>query len=668
MNPIDEIKQRIDIVDLIGQQVALRRSGRSLLGFCPFHENTRTPAFVVYPDTQSFYCFGCGASGTVFDYVMRQQGVDFAEALHLLAAQAGVTLRAPSAEEEAQDQQRTRLAEINTLTARYFHYIAQQHRRGQPGRDYIAKRGIAPEIAEQFQLGYSLNESAHLLHYLTNQKGYDPADLLAAGVIAQHPERGFYDRFRGRVMFPIRTANGQVIGFGGRALGDAQPKYLNTPQTALFDKSQTLYGLDLARDAIRQADACIIVEGYVDVITAHQYGFRNVVAPLGTALTAGHVALIRKLSHNVYLALDADAAGQRATLRGLQALRSDAPASDAMQPVVGENGLVHFANDLNLHIIQMPAGNDPDDLIRSDPQQWHTLVQAALPVMDFYIQYHTAGLDLHRPQDRRVALERLLPLLAELDGTQQRVYVASLEDTIGMRAELLIDMINEHRHAQRSSSQRTPRRRSGAAGTTNSSTPTTAAGAKATREDNLLALLLRYPQAHSTIHQWLARDLEAHRKLGDLLGVEAVWLFEATANRMLYQQWQQAGMPPLPSDDELRSTPPAWVQQLDPHLHEHLLYLAGLALPDSREYLFMREIETCVVYIRRSQVRRWRERLGQQAHDHDAHDPADPDSATSTLDQPAMLDLLGALMNYESRISMPPRNGTYFELRDILES
>lgn len=658
MSPIDEIKQRIDIVDLIGQQVALRRSGRSLIGFCPFHENTRTPAFVVYPDTQSFYCFGCGASGTVFDYVMRQQGLDFSGALHLLAAQAGVELRAPTVEEQAQDQQRTRLEEINTLTARYFHYIAQQHPRGQPGRDYIAKRGITPEIAEQFQLGYSLHESAHLLSYLADHKGYDPADLLAAGVIGQHPERGYYDRFRGRVMFPIRTAKGQVVGFGGRALGDAQPKYLNTPQTDLFDKSHTLYGLDLARDAIRQQDACIIVEGYVDVITAHQFGFRNVVAPLGTALTAGHVAMIRKLSHNVYLALDADAAGQRATLRGLHALREQAPADEPVQAVVGENGLVHFANDLNLHIIQMPAGNDPDDLIRSDPQQWQALVQAALPVMDFYIQYYTAGLDLRSAQDRRVALERLLPLLAELDATQQRVYVASLEEVIGMRAELLIDLINQHRHEQRSS-QRTPRRRTAQS----AASPTTAAGAKATREDNLLALLLRYPQARGTIRTWLARDLEPQSRLRDLLGAEIERLFEATANRMLYQQWEQAGAPALPPSTDLQASMPAWVQQLAPSLHDHLVYLAELARPDSREYLFLREIETCVVHIRRSQVRRWRERLGQQAHD---HDPA-ADGATSELDQPQMLALLGDLLRYEARISTPQRTGTYFELRDILE-
>ncbi len=663
MSPIDEIKERIDIVELISQQVELRRTGRSFTGFCPFHPNSRTPAFVVYPDTQSFYCFGCHAAGTVFDYVMRQQGLDFPEALRVLAERAGIELRPPTEEEERQDQQRTRLLEINSLTARYFNYIALHHPRGQPGRDYLAQRGLNNETIEAFQLGYSLNETAHLLTYLTTKEGYEVADLLAAGVIVQHETRGVYDRFRGRVMFPIRNAKGQVVGFGGRALGDAQPKYLNTPQTVLFDKSHTLYGLDRARDAIRQQDACIIVEGYVDVLTAHQHGFRNVVAPLGTALTSGHVALIRKLSHNVYLALDADAAGQRATLRGLAALQQSTDEDAPPQTVVAEGGLVRWSNDLNLWIIQLPAGTDPDDLIRTNPTQWQALLEHALPVMDFYIQYHTAGLNLREAQDRRTALERLLPLLADLDSMQQRVYVAGLEDVLGMRAELLLDLIQEHRRAQRKARPRRAHRAAPAAPADPHSLATPAA-AHAAREDYLVALLLRYPEAIAKANAWLRRDLAEFAGLAELLGDEVEHLLSTTANRMLWQHWQQVGCPPLPNAAALARDPPHWVQSLAPSLYDHLLYLAGLTIPGSREYLFMHEIEKGVIEIRKAQVRQWQERLGMQAHDQHA---AMAEAAPAAPDLTQTLTLLNHLLHYSARISTPQRTSTFFDLRDTLE-
>ncbi|MCS6939322.1 MAG: DNA primase, partial [Roseiflexus sp.] len=318
----DQIKEKIDIVEFISAYVPLRKTGRSYVGFCPFHPNTRTPAFHVFPDTQSFHCFSCKASGTVFDFLMRREGLEFREALERLAQRAGVQLHPRTEAEEQLDRLRTRLLEVNAAAAAFFRHMLVKSQRGEEARAYVAKRHIDDATSEAFLIGYAPDDWGLLLSYLTERRGFSPEEIEAAGLAVHHETRGYYDRFRNRLMFPIRNASGDIVAFGGRALGDAQPKYMNSPQTPIFDKGKVLYGLDLARDAIRQSDATVIVEGYVDVIIAHQYGFRNVVAPLGTALTADHVALVKKLSHRVYLALDADAAGVRATLKGLQALQS----------------------------------------------------------------------------------------------------------------------------------------------------------------------------------------------------------------------------------------------------------------------------------------------------------------------------------------------------------
>jgi DNA primase len=442
MSTIDDIRNKLDIVELISSSgVNLRKTGRSFVGFCPFHPNTRTPAFTVYPDTQSFYCFGCQAAGDIFGYTMRKQGLDFRQALEYLAARAGVRLEPKGDQERQEDARRTRLLEINKAAALYFSYILREMKRGEPARAYVEKRQINTAMIEAFQLGYSLEEWGHLFAYLTERKGFTPDDVVAAGLAIHHETRGYYDRFRGRLIFPIRNAKGEIVGFGGRALGDGQPKYLNTPETPLFKKGELLYGLDLAREAIRTADRTVVVEGYVDVITAHQHGFANVVAPLGTALTKSHIALLKRLSHNVYMALDADAAGQRATLKGLNSLRESVGEDGDGHLVATAQGAVRLESDVTLRIIRMPEGRDPDDVIRADAEQWRTLVDAAVPVMEFYLGAYTAGLDLTNPLHQREALDKLLPLIAELDGVNQRVYIARVEQVIGIRAELILDLL-----------------------------------------------------------------------------------------------------------------------------------------------------------------------------------------------------------------------------------
>lgn len=677
MSPIDEIKARLDIVDIIGESVQLRKAGKNFTGFCPFHANTRTPAFTVFPDTQSFYCFGCHASGTVFDFVMRKQGLDFGDALRQLAARAGVELTERSVEEQQQDQQRTRLLEINAAAAKYFNYILLSMQRGQPARDYLEQRSINAETIEAFQLGYSLEEWSHLLNYLTDRKGFTPEEVESAGLAIQREQGGYYDRFRGRLIFPIRNARGEVVGFGGRALGDAQPKYLNSPQTPLFDKSNVLYGLDLARDAIRSADATVVVEGYVDVLTAHQHGFRNVVAPLGTALTAGHVTLLKKLSHNVYLALDADAAGQRATLRSLSILQQ-AQDEETTRSVVTAQGLVRWESDVSLRIIKMPPGQDPDEVIKADPQRWRDLVANAVPVVDFYIDAYTADLNLSSPQDQTTALDRLLPLLAELDGAQQRVYIARLEQLVGVKAELIVDLLREQRGTKGREQRRTP--------TAHRSPPATEASAHTaqrktqhlTREDHLLALLLRYPATQATVEQLVAQDLQAFPQVRELFGDGIAGLLERTENRMLWQQ--RPGLDDQPSataDNRLLNSSDleAWLQELDPSLRDHAARLIRLELP--KEYRYRQEAEANVRNLRIEQARRWQRHLSRQAHALSATanarggDETPPDTALEPeaieAEYQRLVGLMSELQRYLSTLTTPRRSSSFPDLRDTLK-
>ncbi|WP_031461382.1 DNA primase, partial [Chloroflexus sp. MS-G] len=537
MSVIDDIKANVDIVDLINSMgVGLRRSGRSFVGFCPFHPNTRTPAFHVYPDTQSFYCFGCHASGTVFDFVMRKQGLDFKGALELLAERAGIRLEPKNDIQRQEDARRARLLEINGVATRYFNYVLLNLSRGAPGREYIAKRGINRDAIDAFQIGYSLDDWHHLFTYLHEKKGYSVEDIIAAG-LAIPGERGPYDRFRNRIIFPIRNIRGEVIGFGGRALGDAQPKYLNTPETPLFKKSEVLYGLDLARDAIRSTNQVIIVEGYVDVITAHQYGFRNVVAPLGTALSKAHINQLKRLTDQVYLALDADAAGQKATLRGLETIRTTTEEEGEGRLVTTAQGIVRLENDVTIRIIRLPAGRDPDEVIAADPQLWKELVDNATPVMDFYLEAYTAGLDMHDPAQQRLALERIIPLLSELDGAAQRVYVARVEQLTGVRSELIVDLLRARIQPPRRNERHRGIRSSSPPPAPPPTAPPPIDEHRRDTEAYLLALALRYPSVDMAIERLLESYAERCTAIGDIFGAGIEDLLEEPIHQAIWQAY-----------------------------------------------------------------------------------------------------------------------------------
>lgn len=671
MSQIDEIRAKIDIVELIGSLgVSLRKTGRSYVGFCPFHPNSRTPAFTVYPDTQSYYCFGCQAAGTAFDFVMRKQGLDFKGALEQLAAKAGVRLEPRGEEEREEDARRAKLLEINTLAAKVFNHMLVGTPRGQEARAYVAGRELSEQVVETFQLGYSPDEWGFLFAYLTEKKGYAPDDVVDAGLAIRNDKGHCYDRFRGRLIFPIRNAKGQVVGFGGRALGDGQPKYLNTPETLLYKKGELLYGLDLAREAIRVEDRTVVVEGYVDVITAHQHGFRNVVAPLGTAMTRAHVALLKRLSHNVYLALDADAAGQRATLKGLNALRESADASGHL--VATAQGAVRLESDVALRIIRMPEGRDPDEVIKSDPELWKRLIAEAAPVMEFYLGAYTAGLDLKRPEDQRMALDRLLPLLAELDGAQQRVYISRVEQVVGIRAELIIDLLKGNapqRPGDRSSRRPGGRERPAFQVPAKATLPTpppddvphpAEAGQSqsapvrrplaATGEAYLLSLALRHPTVDVAVEALLEEGLAKHPAVRELLGGGLEHLLEEPAHQEL---WRQFTILPL----EWRASTPealeAWAVSLDEPLRDEALRLIAGPLRAPEDFRHRQEAEHCARKLRTEQVKQHLARLNMRSRD-----------ASSDEELRDLVLVYNRLNAYLATLQAPKRSSTFPDLRN----
>ncbi len=420
MSVVDEIKQRLDIVEVVSSYVALKKAGRNYKGICPFHAE-KTPSFVVFPDTQSWHCFGaCGAGGDVFTFIERQENLDFPAALRLLAERAGVSLKPRTEADLCEDKLKTRLREINEVAARYFHDLLLNSPEGEGARSYLTQRDINPETIGRFQLGYALGDWQALGDYL-HERGYQREDILAAGlIVAREDGSGHYDRFRGRLIIPIRDERGGVVGFGARALDDSTPKYINSPQTPVFDKSSILFGLDLAKGAIRRQGLAIIAEGYMDVLMAHQHGMANVVASMGTALTEDQLRLLKRFSKRLALALDADAAGYQATMRSMTLAQET--LAEQVVPVPTPRGLIKYEShlDVDIRIITLPPGRDPDMVIRENPSLWAKLVENALPIVDYYFQAITSELDLDSAKGKAEAVNRLMPIIQEIGNAVER--------------------------------------------------------------------------------------------------------------------------------------------------------------------------------------------------------------------------------------------------------
>jgi DNA primase len=429
---IEAVKERMDIADVIGAKVQLRQMGRHLKGLCPFHQE-KSPSFVVYPDNQSYHCFGCGKSGDIFTFVMDTENLDFRDALKQLAERAGVELdsqRQPRRDPE-RDREKERLHDLNERAAGFFSNLLWTSPAAQAARDVLERRGVDRRTAEKFGIGFAPNSFDALKnHFLT--RDVTEEELVNAGLLSLREEDGrTWDRFRNRITFPIRDREGRAVGFGARALGDEKPKYLNTAQTAIFDKRSVLYGLEKAYDAIRRTKTIVIVEGYMDAIAAHQYGYDNVVASMGTALTPNQVQSIKRYVDKVFLALDSDAAGQLATLRGIDAMRESFADDERAQ--VRPGAMVRFERTLGaeIRVVLIESGKDPDELIRADPGAWPRALDAAIPLTEYVLTRTLADID-PTPYARAAALqEHAVPILREIaDPTVLSHY-------IGMTARLL---------------------------------------------------------------------------------------------------------------------------------------------------------------------------------------------------------------------------------------
>jgi DNA primase len=457
---VERVRDKLDIVEEIGAVISLKKSGKAYKGLCPFH-GERTPSFYVFPEKGTWTCFGCHEHGDIFTFVEKQQGLDFRDALTLLAERAGVLLeKQPDGYDNSASPERSakqRLHALNEAAAIWFHHQLLQASDAQYARTYLASRGVQNESITLWRLGYA-PDGDRLSRYLQEQ-GYSLSELIEAGFSRERESArggGFYDYFHNRLIFPIRDIQGRTIAFGGRELGAGQPKYLNTPQTILFDKASTLYGLDLARESIKRQDKIVIVEGYMDVILPAQSGYRNVVACIGSAITEKHIHQIKKLTRRVALALDPDAAGQSATIRGITVAQQafdkvlvpvPTVASHARQSRFAEPAsAVRFEEqvDAEITVVRLPPHEDPDEFVRRDPLGWQQAIDQAQPLIDYLIEAQTAGLALDTPQGKMEAARRLLPIIAEVrNRTLADEYVGRLAarirlDQLNLRRDLVL--------------------------------------------------------------------------------------------------------------------------------------------------------------------------------------------------------------------------------------
>lgn len=417
MGDIDEVKTRTDIISVISGRVTLKKAGRHWKALCPFHSE-KTPSFIVSPERQSWKCFGCGKGGSVIDFVMESEHVDFVEALETLAEKAGVKLERRFAD-TPESKLKEKILTANHLASEFYHFLLTKHAVGEKARGYLKTRGVTDKTMKTFSLGYSPNSWDGLLKYL-KKKGYDENILTQAGLIVAS-NRGGYDRFRGRVMFTLKDHRGNVVGFSGRLLDpDAkEAKYINTSETLVYSKSNVLYGLDVTKAAIQKEDEAIVMEGEFDVISSFQAGVGNVVAIKGSALTEGHVNLLRRFADRLVLALDSDLAGDAAARRGIE--------------IADRAGL-------DLRVATMSTGKDPDDAARENPGLFKKALKAAEPIYDYFIASAIARYDAKDSFSKRKISDELLPVIAKIDNPiVQAHYVKKL----GRALDVSEDAIND---------------------------------------------------------------------------------------------------------------------------------------------------------------------------------------------------------------------------------
>lgn len=410
MSDVDEIKSRLNVVDIIGERVVLKKAGRNFKGLCPFH-GEKTPSFIVSPDRQTFHCFGCGKGGDILTFVMEFDHVDFTESLETLAERAGVKLeRRPGDTPETKLKQN--ILEVNHLASEYYHYLLTKHKVGGFARDYLKHRGVTDKSIKTFALGYSANDWEGLVAFL-KKKNYDEKLLETAGLIIRGT-RGYYDRFRGRVMFTLKDHRGNVVGFSGRVLDPTakEAKYINTSETPVYIKGKVLYGLDVTKDAIQKTNEAILMEGELDVISSFQAGVGNVVAIKGSAVTEDHCRLLRRFTERLIFALDSDLAGDAAARRGIE--------------IADKLGF-------DMRVTTMPSGKDPDEAARENPGLFKKALKDSTPMYDYFLTSALSRYDVGDAFGKRKVSEEFIPVLAKIDNPIiLGHYVRKLADSLGV--------------------------------------------------------------------------------------------------------------------------------------------------------------------------------------------------------------------------------------------
>jgi DNA primase len=502
---VAEIKGRLPVADVVGETVQLKKAGTTLKGLCPFH-GEKTPSFVVTPARDTWHCFGCGKHGDIFTFVMERDTLGFPEALQQLAARAGVELDERTKREDAHN---ARLRTVLEGAVAFYHAVLTGSKTGAPALEYLRGRGFTDETIARHQLGWAPGGWDQLVRQLATKRQVTPGELLEVGLASPRQRGGgVYDRFRERVIFPIRDASGHPVGLGGRILGkegtgengvEHGPKYLNSPATPLFDKSRTLYLIDRAKTAIRKTGQAVIVEGYTDALMAHQAGFENVVASLGTALTPQQVALITRYAKRIALAYDVDAAGEKAGTFGATALEEV-----IRQLAAGDTGV-----ELDdVRVVRLPEGKDPDEVLRDEPDRWREEVRTARPIVDHLIDVHARAHDLRTPGGQARFVDAVLPIVRNLANPVLRdAYLGRIRQVSGVEERTLIEAM--HRRRDREHDARSGSDRFSAAAVTNApdALPVTEILRGVSRtEQEILRLVLLVPEAHDALLEGLGPD------------------------------------------------------------------------------------------------------------------------------------------------------------------
>ncbi len=591
---IAEIKQRVDIESVVGETVRLTRAGRNLKGLCPFHTE-KSPSFVVYPKDGSYHCFGCGANGDIFGFLMKTEGLDFRGALEKLARKAGVELKPRNEQAVAEDRARERLKEACSAAASFYQNLLLNHPGAAVARAYAQKRGLTSATIETFQIGFAPDSFDMLGDYLL-QRGYTSQELVEAGLVAERELGGHYDRFRNRLLFPIREAKGAVVGFGGRALGDGQtPKYLNSPQTALFDKSAILYGFDLARPQVQRTGQVVIVEGYMDVVVAHQAGQSNVVGTIGTALTDRHAELLKRIAKRVILSLDPDMAGDLAALKGSEVLQEH--AERLAIPIRGEHGMlgVERRSELEIRIMQLPRGVDPDELLLAEggPARWDALRELALPLIDHVIGVVSGKYDLNSARGKADAVADLTLFVREIgDPVQRAHYIQRVSAALRVPEDAVQEAIGRNRGqgSARRTTKDERRRTNDDSGQNNPQSAIRNPQSSASPEEHLLSLVLLYPQV-----TWMA---------GAPVGED----FTRLENRTVYEAVAKAAAEVAAGDKATASAATirdAALQALDPALRPHIERMLVREEPELYRFALPYELESRLKRLRQYNDRMW---------------------------------------------------------------